>query len=100
MRISRSSPCGRRIRRRFGQESQRGFVIKIAMLHLTYPHRKHNMRAYRENNVMSASYLSAPHFHDEQAAIAFVEARVWEHGRPCPHCGVMDDSGRLQGKST
>lgn len=49
---------------------------------------------------MSASYLSAPHFHDEQAAIDFIEARVWAHGRPCPHCGVMDDSGKLKGKST
>jgi transposase-like protein len=49
---------------------------------------------------MAASYLSAPHFHDEQAAIDFVERRVWEHGRVCPHCGVIDDSGRLQGKST
>lgn len=49
---------------------------------------------------MSASYLSAPHFHDEQAAIDFVEARVWENGRVCPHCGETERHGKLAGKST
>ena len=47
-----------------------------------------------------SSVLSAPHFHDEKAAFAFVEARVWEKGRVCPHCGVVDGSGALKGKST
>lgn len=47
-----------------------------------------------------AGYLSAPHFHDEAAAFAFVEARVWPDGRVCPHCGVIGDSGALKGKST
>ncbi|SMF00098.1 Transposase [Tistlia consotensis] len=46
------------------------------------------------------SVLSAPHFHDEQAAYEFVEARVWPNGRVCPHCGVVDRSGPLKGKST
>lgn len=49
---------------------------------------------------MAASYFNAPHLHDEQAAIDFVESSVWAHGRPCPHCGVLDESGKLQGKST
>lgn len=49
---------------------------------------------------MAASYLSASHFHDEQAAIDYVEERVWEEGRVCPHCGVVGESGKLQGKST
>ncbi|HEV3285270.1 MAG TPA: IS1595 family transposase [Steroidobacteraceae bacterium] len=49
---------------------------------------------------MSDSYLSAPHFHDEQAALDFVEKRVWAHGRACPHCGGMDRHGKLNGKST
>src|ERR1700728_770571 len=49
---------------------------------------------------MAASYFNAPHLHDEQAAIDFVESSVWPHGRPCPHCGVLDESGKLQGKST
>lgn len=46
------------------------------------------------------SYLSSPHFHDEEAAYAFVESRVWANGRVCPHCGVVDQSGKLKGEST
>src|SRR5665213_878127 len=45
------------------------------------------------------SVLSAPHLNDEAAAYAYVEARVWPNGRVCPHCGVVDRSGPLQGKS-
>ncbi len=45
------------------------------------------------------SILSAPHFHDEAAAYTHVEARVWPDGRVCPHCGVADRSGSLNGKS-
>ena len=37
-----------------------------------------------------ASALSAPHFHNEEAALAYVEARVWPHGPFCPHCGCAD----------
>lgn len=46
------------------------------------------------------SYLSSAHFHDEKAAYKFVEKRVWADGRVCPHCGVVDKSGPLKGKST
>jgi transposase-like protein len=46
------------------------------------------------------SILSAPHFHNEEAAYAFVEARVWPKGRVCPHCGVVDRSSPMKGKST
>ncbi len=46
------------------------------------------------------SNLSAPHFHDEQAAHDYIEARVWANGRVCPHCGVIEKSGKLAGKST
>lgn len=49
---------------------------------------------------MSKNVLSQPHFHDEAAAYAFVEARLWKDGRACPHCGVVDQSGPLKGKST
>jgi transposase-like protein len=48
---------------------------------------------------MTRSVLSAPHFNDEAAAYAFVEERVWGTHRPCPHCGVVDRSAPLQGKS-
>lgn len=46
------------------------------------------------------SVLSAKHLHDEAAAYKWVEARVWPNGRVCPHCGVVDNSGALRGKST
>ncbi len=46
------------------------------------------------------SVLSAAHFHSEEAAYRFVESRLWVNGRPCPHCGVIDKSGALKGKST
>lgn len=48
---------------------------------------------------MSKSIFSAPQFNDEAAAYAFVEAHLWENGRVCPHCGVVDKSGSLKGKS-
>jgi transposase-like protein len=46
------------------------------------------------------SALSADHFHSEEAAFAYVEARLWAFGRVCPHCGVVDNSGALKGKTT
>ncbi|MEQ9813760.1 MAG: IS1595 family transposase, partial [Azospirillaceae bacterium] len=39
-------------------------------------------------------------FHDEEAAYAFVEARIWPNGPVCPHCGETERTGKLQGKST
>ena len=32
------------------------------------------------------SVLSDKHFHNEQAAYDFVEARLWPQGPVCPHC--------------
>jgi len=29
-----------------------------------------------------------------------VESQLWADGRPCPHCGVLDESTALKGKST
>jgi transposase-like protein len=46
------------------------------------------------------SVLDAKHFHDEKAAYAWVESRVWPYGRICPHCGTVGDSSALEGKST
>jgi transposase-like protein len=46
------------------------------------------------------SQLSAPHFHDEDAAFAFVEARVWPEGPTCPHCGGVERISKMQGAST
>jgi transposase-like protein len=47
-----------------------------------------------------ASVLDSPHFRNDAAAYKWVEARVWPNGRVCPHCGVVDNSGPLKGKST
>lgn len=46
------------------------------------------------------SVLSEKHFHNEPAAYKFVEDRLWKDGRVCPHCGVIDNSGALKGKTT
>jgi transposase-like protein len=48
------------------------------------------------------SVLSDRHFHNEAAAYAFVEARVWANGVTCPHCRNADEAkiGKLTGKST
>jgi transposase-like protein len=46
------------------------------------------------------SYLSQPHFHNEQAAYEFVEARVWPNGAVCPHCGGTDRNKLMGGAST
>jgi len=48
---------------------------------------------------MSKFILSEPRFNDEAAAYAWVEARVWPSGRVCPHCGEVDRSGQLKGKT-
>ena len=37
-----------------------------------------------------ASALSNPIFHNEEAAYAHVEARIWPEGPFCPHCGATD----------
>jgi len=49
---------------------------------------------------MTKSILSAPHFHDEEAAYAFIEARIWPKGPACPHCGGVERIGKMGGKST
>jgi transposase-like protein len=47
-----------------------------------------------------ASWLSAPHFHHDEAAYRFVEARLWPNGPVCPHCGGVERISKMQGKST
>ena len=46
------------------------------------------------------SALSAPHFHNEEAAYAYVEARIWPAGATCPHCGGVERIGKMGGSST
>ena len=46
------------------------------------------------------SVLSQPQFHSEEAAYAYVEARIWPNGPVCPHCGGVERISKMQGKST
>src|ERR1700685_423681 len=46
------------------------------------------------------SNLSAPHFHNEKAAFAYIEARVWPKGVVCPKCGCTGRISELKGSST
>lgn len=51
-----------------------------------------------------ASVLSAKHFHDEKAAFAYLEGKLWPEGPICPKCGgegyplkgVKDKKGRVR----
>lgn len=45
------------------------------------------------------SDLSNPIFHDAEKAREWLEARIWVSGRACPHCGAVDQSTLLMGKS-
>jgi transposase-like protein len=47
-----------------------------------------------------SSALTAPHFHDEEAAYAYIEARIWPQGPVCPHCGGVDRISKMAGEST
>ena len=51
---------------------------------------------------MAKPVFSAPHFHSEDAAFAYVEERLWPNGPVCPHCQNADQAriGRLTGKSS
>ena len=46
------------------------------------------------------SILSRPEFHDEEAAYAYVEKRIWANGPVCPHCGGVKRISKMGGKST
>lgn len=47
-----------------------------------------------------ASALNARHFQDEQAAYAYVEARLWPEGPVCPRCNSGKRIGELSGNTT
>lgn len=46
------------------------------------------------------SALNAAHLCNEEAAIEYVEARLWPNGPVCPRCGTVGEATRLKGKST
>lgn len=41
----------------------------------------------------------AKNFTTEEAAIAFLEAKVWPDGPICPHCGLVNEAFRMQSKA-
>lgn len=43
------------------------------------------------------SILTRGYFQNEKAAFRHLEGVLWANGRACPHCGVLDRSGRLEG---
>lgn len=49
---------------------------------------------------MAKSFLCAAHFQNEEAAFAYVEARLWPDGPTCPFCGECGRIGALKGKTT
>jgi hypothetical protein len=46
------------------------------------------------------SRLEAAHFANEEAAITYVENRLWPDGPVCPHSGVIGEATRMKGKTT
>jgi transposase-like protein len=48
---------------------------------------------------MKQSIISHPRFHNEEAAYAYVESKLWPKGPVCPHCGSTKRIGKLNGKS-
>jgi transposase-like protein len=47
-----------------------------------------------------SSALSDEALHDEAKAYELVEAVLWPDGPVCPHCGTLDRSSKMEGKST
>ena len=45
------------------------------------------------------SDLTAPMFHDDEAARKHLEAIRWPSGPVCPHCGEVENVRRMEGKS-
>ncbi|MFZ4807411.1 MAG: IS1595 family transposase [Hyphomicrobiaceae bacterium] len=46
------------------------------------------------------SLLSQKHLQNEEAAYAWVEARIWPNGAVCAHCGEDKRVSKMQGKAT
>src|ERR1043165_6396687 len=47
--------------------------------------------------VSAMSILDRPYFRTEKAAFAHLESILWADGVVCPHCGTVDQAGKLQG---
>jgi transposase-like protein len=47
---------------------------------------------------MKDASIIAPHFQDAEKAREFMEAKRWPDGPECPHCGVVNEAYRIEGK--
>ena len=45
------------------------------------------------------NHLENPIFQDADSARVWLESQLWANGRACPHCGVVDKSTLIQGKT-
>jgi transposase-like protein len=48
---------------------------------------------------MAGSVIDQKHFHDEEAAYSYLEARIWPKGPVCPRCGQHDRISKMRGQS-
>lgn len=55
---------------------------------------------YLPNPLTPMSLLSQAHLQNEEAAYAWVEARLWPEGPVCAHCGEKERVGKMGGKAT
>ena len=49
---------------------------------------------------MKTPILSDIHFHNEEAAYEYIEARLWPNGPVRPHCGAITRISKMRGEST
>ncbi len=49
---------------------------------------------------MNRPIISKPHFQNEDAAYAYIEARIWPNGPVCPHCGATERISKMRGSAT
>ncbi len=65
---------------------------------MTYHRQTASQKAY-ERGTPTDGYHE-PLFYDEDKAREHLEALRWPSGPICPHCGVVDNARKLEGKST
>jgi len=58
------------------------------------------MLVFDDQKVMVMDIFSAPRFHDDSAARAYLEALRWPDGPICPHCGVINHAYPIKPSGT
>ena len=52
------------------------------------------------DKAMNQSVLTIPRLQNEEAAYAYIEARLWPKGPICPHCGSTERISKMKGNAT